>query len=161
MAAPYTFVSGDVLTAAQVNTYLVNNAWASYTPTVGGTLTEGNGTKTASYAQQGLLVFFRIRFIFGTTSSLSAGVPTFTLPVTARNVIPYGSVEVLYKDASAASSSVSWTLGFGEFTSTTVLSIYRTAAGGSYVDSGELSSTIPFTWTTSDEIRIAGWYEAA
>ena len=155
MGAYNTFVSGNVLTAAQLN-QIQAEALASYTATTTG-MTEGNGTKTAYAVKLGQLCFFRFRFVFGSTSAMSTGNPTITLPYTGiASRTPLGHVHVNFYDASATT----YTMGFGIF-STTTLTLYRTAAGGSYVDSAALSSTVPFTWTTSDEIQVAGWYELA
>lgn len=61
---------------------LASAAWTAYVPTIGN-LTEGNGTKTASYIQIGKIVTAKAKFVCGTTSS-PTGVLTVTLPVTAK-----------------------------------------------------------------------------
>lgn len=155
MPGDHTFLDGDILTGADIMAYLSTPAFASYTATTTG-ITETSGTKTASWTQQGKLVHFRFRFIFGASSAMGTGAPTISLPTTAVSTEPIGMAVVHFYDASATT----YTMGFGVFSTTTV-TLYRTAAGGSYVDSANLSSTIPFTWTTSDEVRVTGWYEDA
>lgn len=155
MPGVQTYVDGNVLSAADLNNYLSAPTFASYTATTT-VITEGNGTKTASWTQQGYLVHFRFRFVFGSTSAMGAGAPTVTLPTTAVATTPQGSAHVYFYDLS----TTTYTMGFVVFGTTTV-TLYRTAAGGSYVDSGNVSSTIPFTWTTGDWVEVAGWYEDA
>lgn len=133
--------------------YVTNSGGGtSYTPTWGGAFSIGNGTSTGAYTRVGPLVFFTARLLFGSTSAVSAAAGTVTLPVTATGT-PAGSGRVDYYDASATT----YTMGFLIY-GTTTATLYRTAAGGSYVDSANLSSTIPFTWTTSDEVLCGGWF---
>lgn len=157
-----TFVAGDPLTAAQLNTYMAQwltagGALQSYTPTFAGAgLTVGNGTVSGSWCQIGKLVHFRARFILGTTSAVN-GVVTCTLPATAVSSIPLGSWHVTFLDFSASK----YYLGAGVEASTTTLGLYQlnTSALNNRLDT-PLTAT-PFTWAVSDEFRIAGWYEGA
>lgn len=131
-------------------------AWQSYTPTLAN-LTLGNGTLTGKYCQIGKTVVGRISFVLGSTSAVGTS-PTFTLPVTAIGGYagnePLGTV--FFYDSGIA-------LYTGQLTlfSTTVVAITASAASGSYVTNAGITSTVPFTWGTSDSILIEFMYEAA
>ena len=150
--APRTWVAGEKPTAATLNTHIRDNlkaigdAWTSFTSTPGN-FTVGNGTTTAASMQAGKLTHFWIKFVFGSTSSMT-GSPTFTLPVagTARMVI----ARVLMYDTSAASYKGGFCFNSGA--SSLVVRDDASAA---------ISSTNPITWATGDELVITGTYEAA
>lgn len=130
-------------------------AWQSWTPTLAN-LTLGNGTLDCKYRQVGKTVYWRFVFTLGSTSSVGTN-PTFTLPVT-----------------SVATPSIYFPIGWGNFldasglafkdpgvamwASTTVASIKRYDANN---DFNSITSTAPFTWTTSDQFLFQGFYEAA
>lgn len=119
----------------------------SYTPSLGNWAL-GNGTLTGSYLQVRRLVWFRIRLVLGSTTSISAS-PTFTLPVTPtdpRAVI----VPTICYDASAGAGSRYH--GAWAFTDDSGTISVRTDASAAF------SSTVPFSWTTDDEINICGTY---
>jgi hypothetical protein len=130
-----------------------NDAWTSFTPTITN-LTLGNGVLNARYKQIGKTVIFSIVVTFGTTTSI-AGSLTFTKPVTSQagNTLDGYCV---YND-----SGTDWILGYFIDTSATTFAITAANASVTYVKSTTLSSTVPFTWTTNDNIRINGTYEAA
>lgn len=82
--SPRTWVSGETVTAALLNTHLRDNlkalgdAWTSYTPTLTG-MSLGNGTMSARYIQAGHTLFLRVRIAAGTTTTYSGSV-TISLP---------------------------------------------------------------------------------
>lgn len=147
--------SGADLTVAFWDAQVKNNLKAigdpmgSFTTTLGN-WTQGNGTLDATYLQAGKLVRFRIKFVFGSTSVASGG-PTFTLPVAAVDSRCLDA-SVTFFDTSAGLSGY---MGGFAFNSTTTGILVRTDASAS------LSSTVPFTWATGDELVIVGAYEAA
>lgn len=133
-------------------------AWGSWTPTWVN-LTVGNGTVNAKYIQIGKTIFYRVDVSFGSTTTIAAAC-TFTLPVTSvartgqgENLI--GSI-YYYDDSSGARNR-----GDVEWASTTTgrLNVYRTDL--TYLQKSDISAAIPFTFTTSDGIQIAGTYQAA
>lgn len=136
-----------------------SGAWTSYTPTWGGAVTIGNGTSTGAFTRVGKTVHFRAKLVWGSTSSMAAASATVTLPVTSLAAGANAACRVdFYDDSSVATGGL--TMGFLVL-GTTTATLWRTAAGGSYVDSAALSSTIPFSWAAPDEIRVSGTYEAA
>ena len=130
--------------------------WQNWTPTYGG-ITIGNGTVQAKYQQIGKLVNFYWKLVFGSTSSIGTD-PYVVLPV-AHSSLPgqsYFFHQANYLDASSGT----FVSGFGVNTGTlTYLYVINTA--GTYTAANALSSTVPFTFATSDELIISGSYEAA
>lgn len=131
----------------------------SWTPTLTN-LTIGNGSTVATYVKIGKLIFYRIAITLGSTSSIS-GTVQFTLPVTAKTGYadrePHGNavfndtgVQIYHGKVHAAPSNPTTR---GEFVIETVSATYPTNT--------VLSSTVPFTWATADNIVAEGWYEAA
>ena len=131
-------------------------AWTSWTPTWTN-LTVGNGTLTARYTQVGKTIRFRIALVFGSTTSISGAV-SHSLPATAAThagslpINGYGSL----LDSGIAAFPVYLVL-----TNTTTASVRTSTASGTYTGITIISATIPFTFSTNDEISITGEYEAA
>lgn len=135
-------------------------AWASYTPTWTN-LSVGNGTVVAKYVQINKSVIARLSLVFGSTTSISGGVE-FTLPVTratyagSATLTPLGVALALDASVPAAFKIV---VSTGSTTAKALLTTLDVS--GTYAKSAALSSTVPFTWTTSDEIAAQFVYEAA
>lgn len=129
----------------------VNNtaAWTSYTPTTTN-ITIGNGTWSASYIQIGKTVHLKVRFTFGSTSSIS-GAATFSLPVTATG-FGYGVANL---NRGSNYQGVALVSGTGNVVANAV------NASGTYALLSSTSSTVPATWTTGDVISLSLTYEAA
>lgn len=118
-------------------------------------LTVGNGTLNyAKYIQIGKTVHFRVRFTFGSTTSVS-GLIGFSIPIN------------LHADYAAVTDTISMTGQLNDATgsrwvpyvtwgSSSRLDVYTLLAGDTL---GTTSSTAPFTWTTSDQIMVLGTYE--
>lgn len=127
-------------------------AWQSWTPTWTN-LTIGNGTNTANYIQIGKTVFFEIKTVFGSTTSITGSPPSFTLPVTASSS---------YTDEEAfCYGTLRDVTGFGYtgmlcFNGTTKGQLYTGTAAFAFV-----SSSSPHTWAVSDYIYFNGSYRAA
>ena len=135
--------------------------WRSWTPSWTN-VTVGNGTVVAAYSQTGKTVNFHLRFTLGSTSSISGSI-TFSPPVAplaelylaATEGYVFGNVKFL--DAATAAY-----LGYLQFgTGSTNISILALNTAASYGQQSTTSSTIPFTFGTSDIIVCTGSYEAA
>jgi hypothetical protein len=108
-------------------------------------LTVGNGTTAAYYAVSGDLVKMVINFTFGTTSAVTGSVSVATLPVNGPGTAPFSGGSLILRDASGSDA-------LGQITVATSTAALRTSTGAA------LSSTVPFTWTTSDQILIDTTY---
>jgi hypothetical protein len=130
-------------------------AWTAYTPTVAGTgWAIGNGTATGAYMQIGKTVHYRALIAFGSTSTYGTAAIRVGLPVS-----PIASAcqvtTACYVDWSASALYVAAT-----YYSVANSAVFLGIVGSSGLFTAPTSTT-PFTWTTTDEIRIAGTYEAA
>jgi hypothetical protein len=136
--------------------------WTTYTPTWANT-TLGNGTRLGRYTQIGKAVHFVASFQLGSTSAMSTG-PTCTLPVTATALTNYGGESGNRWGGSVSitddSANVTY-YGSFDYTSTTIATCRIFSIVSAQVTRAGISSTVPMTWATSDEIIIRGTYEAA
>lgn len=127
-------------------------AWSSITPTWTN-LSVGNATtNSCKYFQIGKFVLFRVDLVWGNTTSAS-GQFRVNFPVPAATG---SSFNVAHGEAIDASTGDTFSLSC-ILQSGTVFAI-RTDNGTKLVDT---SATVPFTWTTSDEMHLLGFYEAA
>lgn len=144
MTAVGSFAVGEVLTAASLNEI---GAWTTYTPTYGG-LTKGNATIwDAKYYLMNKIGFVDINLVLGSTSAVTGDV-SITLPSgwTAAHeaagsalVTSAGTVYICYWRVNAAGSG---------------LLVRAQNAAGTYLQSTNISATIPATWTTGDYIKF-------
>lgn len=155
---------GDEFVGSKVVSYnslltALETAWTTYAPTWTN-LTIGNGTVTALYRRIGKLVIVRVSIVFGSTTSVSGSV-RFTLPVTraayagTAGLTPIGLARMLDASVPVAREGMITS----ETTTTGTVIVYD--ASGTYLTGAALSSTVPFTWTTGDEINCSLQYEAA
>lgn len=85
--APRTWVAGETVTAAMLNTHLRDNfkaitdPWTAYTPTLAGTgWSLGNGTLNGWYSRIGNTVKFRAELVVGSTTTGPTNSPIVGLP---------------------------------------------------------------------------------
>ena len=149
-------------TSGKINDLGVNtkaDVWLSWTPTWTN-ITVGNGSVTARYIRLGDKVAFRIYLSFGSTTSISGDV-TFSLPDDAHSNYStqrFGAVgnATLHDAGTSVYTGVLYI-----DLSTSVAHILAQDGSATYLFRSTLSSTVPFTWTTSDTIDVHGFYEAA
>lgn len=144
---PWT--AGQILTAANMNTYLPQSA-SDWTSPFSSGVTTTSGTFTRKrYTQVGQSVTCELDFVFGASSAITADV-ILALPVTAAGTRGVGGDVDLYDDSAGAHYQ-----GAVIFSSTTLVAIRRWRQSGvDDITSQTLSSTIPFTWTTNDRIIV-------
>lgn len=158
--SPRTWVSGEVLTAALLNTHVrdnlkaVGDAWTAYTPTWSATVTPptiGNGTLTGHAMQAGKMVHYRIALTFGSTTTVGSGVYTFTAPVAAKITAhqPAGIAQAFDTSATAI------TMLFARFNNSATQIVCEQAVGTDVTDAS------PYAWAAGDTLIITGTYEAA
>lgn len=128
-------------------------AWTSYTPTFTN-LTVGNGSYTARYCQIGKNVDVFFKFTFGSSSSISS-FPTISVPVN------FAYTGVMLGDNSYVDSGATFYNGTNFVASASTIWMGAIVTSNPYGSVGVLSSTVPFTWGTADEIVIRLRYEAA
>lgn len=119
-------------------------AWTAYVPTVTG-ITVGNGTLAAAYIQVGKMVHFRISLQLGSTSAVASSGNIFTMPVVSIAGVNQAAHATCYDSSASSISAAAVGIGLGGVGNMTV----------------GITNTAPFTWATSDQLLIAGVYEAA
>jgi len=158
--------TAETLTSTLMNTHLRDNenylydqisasAWATF-PVSWANLTVGNGTNTGWYAYAGKTTFFRILFTFGSGSSISGSV-SVDYPYTAvayGTTLQVGTLKMLDATGNLYKGAVF-------HSSTTAMLLKADSVSGSSIIEAVLSSSVPFTWATSDQILIHGFYERA
>jgi hypothetical protein len=140
-----------VLTAAELNAI---GTWTAWTPTLSN-LTLGTGaTSQHRYSQINKVVVFRSKIVLGTGGSVG-GVFSLTLPTNA------------YATHSVA-ASVNFIDSGGSFYPGSVtnitagaLEVFAINSSGTYSVMTQVTTGVPFTWSSGDIITIAGAYEAA
>lgn len=120
-------------------------------------ITIGSGTSTGFYTRVGKLIMFRAQFVFGSGSSMGAA--TLALPVTAIRAPLASQISVTILDSGTAAY---WGVVDPASLSTTSAGALGAANSAStYVSISFLSSTVPMTWATNDQLNVSGWYMAA
>ena len=130
-------------------------AWTTWSPTLSG-VTKGNGTEVARYCQIGKTVFFEYSFTLGTTSAIT-GMPQVSVPVTYKGSLAFCPTG----DALIEDKDTAFYFGITLLqASTGLINVYLTKTDATYARDGYISSTVPFTWGSTDRFFIAGSYEA-
>ena len=133
--------------------------WTTWTPSWDN-LTVGNGTVTARYIQIDKVVFFSLKLVFGSTTSVSAR-PQFTLPVSASSTT---AVETANIFAQATDDGVGDSLlsSLPILSDVTKIGLIPWKANSTYVLYDQnITAIIPFTWAVNDKIFVSGNYEVA
>lgn len=183
---PLVFTAFDVLTASEMNDLIENDealadgsaiddgaikpqnllagtgstwGWTSYTPTWTN-LTVGSGTNVGYYKQIGKTVFIQIHWVFG--SGASVGVePEFSLPVTASSHYSLSGTFTPIVNGLILDSGTANLPALGTLVTTGRVRVGAIRADTTYAAINYVGTTTPMTWTTADEIRLSGFYEAA
>lgn len=134
--------------------------YTDYTPTISN-ITLGNATVTAKYASVNKMVHYYGVIVFGSTTSVTGTAFNLSLPINCSTLVddhyvPIGSSG--YLDVSSGAVFSGDIIGIS---STTVVRLRIGLTISTYSRTGDLSSTIPFTWDTGDKIQFSMVYEAA
>jgi hypothetical protein len=130
-------------------------AYTAWTPSFDN-FTLGNGTVTARYILIGKHCHAFARVTFGSTSAMSGAGLQITFPVAPayQPNDPVG-IAALNDNGTAVLTASVWAV------STTKIRIQAIRSDGTYVGYGDISSTVPFTWTTGDQFFVNLCYEVA
>ena len=151
--------SSGVTLGTAVNTYNAANTLDDYeegtwTPSWTN-LTIGNGTQAHIYTKVGNTVILEGVITLGSTSSISGSLNDATLPFTP-NTSQRAFGTAYYLDNGTANY-----VGTIFVTESNSLPLVTRNTSGTYETYSNLSSTVPFTWTTGDVIRYSITYIAA
>jgi hypothetical protein len=132
-------------------------AWQSWTPTLTN-ITNVNGTLACKYIQIGKTVFFKFKFTLGSSSAMGTD-PQFSLPVTAAAL----DAATFIGQAMFTDTGTDKYVGAVYLNATTTAKFWAHAADTTWVrtSASPPSSTIPYTWASTDIISAQGYYEAA
>jgi hypothetical protein len=126
--------------------------YVSWVPIISNFTLGSGGSIVAKYAKQGEFIDAYINITFGTGTTLT-GAFTFTLPVNISETLIAGS----FLNGSASfydSSSGNIFKGVVTWVSTSIAEAKSLYLNGNYQQGETLSSTLPFTWNSSDTIFI-------
>ena len=134
--------------------------WDSYTPTLSGRFNNAKWTKNCKYKQVGKMVTVKIGLTANAATPMDGGTADcfITLPVTAAALTQTGNIQVMGMFNGFISG-----LHIGNFSlASTTTAILRTqAVSGSNVIQQQITSTVPATWASGNEIGGTFTYEAA
>lgn len=156
--SPRTWTTGEVVTAALMNTHLrdnlkaVGDSWVTtgWTPAFAGTGSAlGNGTLVGSWMRVGKFTGARARLTFGSTTTMGSSGQNISLPATHAGTGGATSSSWLVK--VVRSGVPRWIVG--QVTSSAFY-LYADLAGAA------VTATVPITWTTGDIVEFECWYEA-
>ena len=155
MSNPFPFVAGATLTAAELNQ--IGEA-VSFTPDWQTGVTVGNATQTAHYYELNDMIFLQVDFSLGSTSAITGDV-RMGLPINSAGTFPQGAN--LTGFAYDASTANYWRVMGTAFDGSAVRVRYirQSGAAAAAVFASALSSTAPFTWSTSDRLVFATSYK--
>ena len=158
VTTPITWVSGQVVTAAQMNAEVrdavtgVQAAWTAYTPTWTMSTTNpviGNGTLVGRFSRIGKTIDFMIQITMGSTTTFGTGAQwILSLPVTAA-FVGQG-----YNAMCLDSSTTGKFLATAYPVSTSAVGLLTIAQPGAGV-----TATVPLPWAVSDVLTVVGRYE--
>jgi hypothetical protein len=137
----------------------MGGAWTHFTPSWSG-LTIGNATNDGYYIKLGKTVIFRVIMVWGNSTSATGNL-LLTLPVASvsmggtANILPIGITKAYHQATSQISD------GTLVWSSTTTAYPEIWNVGSTYTAPSLITSIVPFTWVTPDEVQITGTYEAA
>ncbi len=136
----------------------IGGAWASFTPTRTN-ITISNGTETSKYYRIGKTIIWHYNLTFGSSTSVSGDL-TLSLPATS---VAYGGAGASTLGAAGLFDSSAGRVfqAQAQWNNTTTVVIRPQASDLTYGYFVQASSTVPFTWATSDEITFTLAYEAA
>lgn len=166
--SPKTYASGDVLTAADLNTYQRDNfnaalpngvSWSSWSPTLAGSVTNptlGTGSSTeGAYLRIGSLVIAYASVVFGSSgSSAGSGYYSLDLPVAVAGATKITALGSGWLYDSSGTDRYSATAV--RIDNSNLRLVFGAGTAGDYV-----GASTPFAWSTSDQIHVNLQYRVA
>lgn len=143
MATFGTFTAGQILTASELN---ATGAWSSFTPSWTN-LSPGNGTNVGVYTVLNKILWCKVSFTLGSTSSVGDPVymtvpNSLVLNTTNQNIIG----QAFFEDVGVASYS-----GVVQIRSSTTVQPFVVNASGTYATLNSLTGTRPFSSFSGDK----------
>lgn len=124
-------------------------AWSAWSPTLTN-LTLGSGSQIANYRRIGKTVDFLWKWTYGAGSAVGTN-PTFTLPVTPSGDWASGNT-AMFVNATLWDFGTTSYIAEARIVTASVTLVTRSAIS----TLSSITSTAPFTWTTSDGMAVWG-----
>lgn len=147
--AGYTW---SIPSAVVINRPFFESDWLAWVPQFTN-LSIGNGTLTARYRITGQRAQYLWAFIFGNSGSAISGSVSHTLPFTRESA--FSSLVVPAGVARLSDTGTGVFAGVSNFNGATSANIVAQGAGATYLTQNVLSSTVPHTWASTDEIQTS------
>lgn len=144
-----TWSVGQILTAAQLETYLPQAPLTTWSPSWNN-VTVGNGVITTGYARAGALIVAQFRFTLGSTSSVSGAIQ-FTLPV---NCDPNRGGALGICRMADTSASETYAGHVVSVTASTAQVQVLDSTNATSLDEDASSGTSPMTWANTDVLDV-------
>lgn len=154
-------IADSAVTTAKINDAAVTNAKlslgaATWTPTI--TNLSGGTINYARYTQIGKRVFCEFKYTLAGANMGTA--PTLTLPVAPAT--HYTDNDIIDHFVLLSETGAQDYYGLARISQTDdLITLYVQRSNGTYVDTANITSAIPFTWGSTDIVRAAWNYEAA
>lgn len=153
-AGPVALSSG----MGDVPTSIASDVWTTYNPSWSGTI--GNGTATAAWMRVGRTVHYRIKILWGSTTTHAAATQFVALPFVCH--ADYPDYSVMGQSTCLDAAVNVWIGGaYLNASSTSQLAIGAGVAVTGAATAGTVTNLVPMTWGTSDKLNIIGTYEAS
>lgn len=138
-------------------------AWTAWTPTLSGRFNDAKWTKNCKYTQIGKTVHFKVSLVANATGPMDtgSGAAVFTLPVTSTAISASSAYINPIGQAALLDAGTARAMGQVDHSSTTAATIRVNLTDTTYLGNIDVTNTVPWTWTTNDEIYCEGTYEAA
>ena len=127
----------------------------TYTPASYTNITVGNGTEIAAYVLNGDVMTVDYVLVFGSTTSIDGSNPVFALPSGYSRATGY---DIPCGLAQLRDQGTRTYYGFAQ-TNANGLSIHTGSADVTTLYQHVVSPTFPFTWTTTDAIRLTATFQ--
>jgi hypothetical protein len=127
-------------------------AYFNWSPTWSAGITIGNATIVTKFKLIGKTVFVIVRVVLGNTSSISGHV-TLTAPLTINTTTLF--------PVNIEDSGTTTFFGNAAFNAGNPIAVFQGKTDETYYTYVLFSSTVPFTWTTSDSFSFMGSYDIA
>lgn len=158
-----TPADGNVILGADIATlaaalHALTDAWTPYIPTWTAPSTNpsiGNGSLSAKYLQAGKLVIYTGQMLAGSSTTFGSGVWSMSLPVTPAGPDLYIGTAFVFDNSAGGGQTPAVTrmnLPIG-------IRFYGSVP--SPANAGNITSTVPITWASADQLIWTVIYEAA
>jgi hypothetical protein len=134
------------------------SGWTTFVPSFTA-LTIGNGTfNYAKFKVIGKTAHVQVKFALGSTSAVTGDI-RMEVPTEIRRISTSSPAQIsaIFRDVS--NQNIHLTSAIASTVDRRLFIFRATNSSGTYLTSQNTSSTIPFTWTISDEIQFSATYE--